>query len=490
MSSPAAVQVKSVSKSFGVTRALSNVSLTVDRGSSVALLGRNGAGKSTLVSIITGLLSPDAGTVQFGDDEQTDQRGVGCVYQKSTLVGGLTAAENISLHHFPRSRAGLVDWPTVRRIGRERLSEWNCEHISDKLVDDLDPVERKIVEICRILSLDPHVLLLDEPTAGLDHGGTQRLFARIHEARQRGVSIVYVSHHLEEVFEVCEKATVLRDGEVVLDQSLSGLDISDIVQAMVGDISSTKKVERPPALADGAPILTVDSLTLRPRFEDVSFHVRPGECLGIAGLEGSGHVQVAEALCGLVHPNDGVVKLSGVTVKSADVRSSIAAGIGFVPEDRHNGGYVPALSVAENVTLPVMHRIVNLARVLRAKAREQVYRQVADEWAIKAWGPGQPVEELSGGNQQKVVLARAVASGPAVLVLMNPTAGVDVAAKRSIYETIKVNASKGKAVVIVSSDDEDFSLCHRVIVMFRGKVYQELHSPFSEHDLAAAIQGD
>ena len=212
--------------------------------------------------------------------------------------------------------------------------------------------------------------------------------------------------------------------------------------------------------------------------------------MGITGLDGSGHVQVAEAICGLERPEDGQVTLSGKAVKRGDVRKSMAAGIGFVPEDRHVGGYVPALSVAENATMPVMAQLVNPARMIRSTVRDRLYNTLAQEWSIKAWGPAQPVEQLSGGNQQKVVLARAVATDPSVLVLMNPTAGVDVAAKRSIYETIRTVASRGKAIIVVSSDDADFALCHRVIVIFRGEVHKQLDAPISEIDVARSIQGD
>lgn len=486
---PTAVQVKNVSKTFGVTKALSDVSMSVEQGSSVALLGRNGAGKSTLVSIITGLQDADAGSVEFGD-RSASRGGVGCVYQKSSLVSGLTAAENISLHSYPRSRSGLINWRKVRRQGQERLAEWECGHLGGRLVEDLEPVERKIVEICRVLSRAPDVLLLDEPTAGLDYGGAQRLFGRIEESRKRGVSIIYVSHHLEEIFDVCETTTILRDGRVVLDRTLDGLGINDLVHAMVGDVERAEVTERPSAVVDSEPILEVQSLTLADRFEDVDLAVRPGECVGIAGLDGAGHVQVAEALCGLERIDSGKVTVLGKSLKPGDVRRSIAAGVGFVPEDRHTGGYVPGLSVAENATLPIMLELTNPLRMIRSRARDAIYNRLAVDWSIKAHGPTQPVEELSGGNQQKVVLARAVSSGPSVLVLMNPTAGVDVAAKQSIYETVKTMASRGLAVVIASSDDADFALCHRVIVMFRGKVHNELQAPFSDEELATTIQGN
>ena len=485
-----AVEVKNVSKSFGVSRALDDVSLAIPAGSSLGLIGRNGAGKSTLIAIITGVLRQDSGSVEF-DGAVAEAGGIGCVYQKSTLVPELTAAENILLNAYPRTALGTVNWREVSRRGSAILEEWGCGDIADRVVSELEPVDRKIVEICRVLAGKPSLLLLDEPTAGLDYAGTQRLFAHMREARARGVTLLYVSHHLDEVFEICEWATVLRDGRVVLDRSLEGLQIPDIVAAMVGDAQAATKVERPPdVVAASTPVLVVDSLSHGNRINDVSFDVRPGECVGIAGVEGAGHMQVAQALCGLVRPGTGSVSISGKKLKRFDVGRAIAAGIGFTPEDRHDGGYVPAMSVAENATLPELYRLAGPLRAVKTRLRDRLYSKLATEWSVKASGPAQAVEELSGGNQQKIVLARAVSSDPDVLVLMNPTAGVDVAAKRSIYETVKSIAARGKAVVVVSADDEDFAICHRVIVMFRGEVHRELVSPFSAHELTLAIQGE
>ncbi|WP_425822858.1 sugar ABC transporter ATP-binding protein [Microbacterium sp. DT81.1] len=465
------------------------MSMQIPAGSSVALAGRNGAGKSTLISVITGVLRPDEGVVEFGSAAE-EGGGVGCVYQKSTLVPDLTAAENLMINAYPRSRWGGVDWRKLRQRGAEILDEWDCAHLADTLVNELEPVDRKIVEICRVLSHSPSVLLLDEPTAGLDYAGAQRLFAHVREARSRGVSLLYVSHHLDEAFDVCDRTTVLRDGRVVLDCALEGLSVSDIVGAMVGDAQATERVERPSAfVADAAPVLSVESITVGTKVKDVSFDVRPGECVGIAGLDGAGHVQAAQVLCGLVRPDSGSVTVAGKRMAHFDVGSVIAAGIGFTPEDRHDGGYVPAMSVAENATLPELYQLTGPTRTIRPRLRDRLYSKLASEWSVKASGPNQPVEELSGGNQQKIVLARAVSSKPSALVLVNPTAGVDVSSKRSIYNTVKTNAENGMGVIVVSADDEDFSICHRVIVMFRGEVSRELVSPFTAHELTLAIQG-
>jgi simple sugar transport system ATP-binding protein len=485
----AAVRVAGVSKTFSGVRALSDVSFELTRGSSLALLGRNGAGKSTLISILTGLQEPDGGTIEFTEGSAGSEA-VGCVYQKSTLIGGITAAENIALRRYPRTTIGVIDWRRMERDGAAILEEWGCGHIADRLVDSLDPVERKIVEICTVLARDPQVLLLDEPTAGLDYSGAQKLFRTIERSRARGVSIIYVSHHLEEIFEVCDTTVVLRDGRVVLDVPLEGLGVGELVAAMVGDVAATTAIQHPSEILDGEPVLEVAGYSMPYSFENVTFDVHPGECVGLAGLDGAGHIEVAEAIAGLTAATDGTLTLRGHTVTGKNVRSRLQAGISFVPEDRHLGGYIPALSVAENATLPVLGSIANRLRLVNPRVRNEMYEDLAKDWTIKAWGPGQPVEELSGGNQQKVVLARAMSSDPDVLVLMNPTAGVDVAAKSSIYATVKSNAERGKAIVVASSDDEDFSICHRVIVMFRGRVHQTLTTPFTDAQLANAIQGE
>ena len=482
------VAVCGVSKSFGASRALLDVSLTIPRGRSRALVGRNGAGKSTLISIITGIVMPDTGTVQFADAR--GQSRIECVYQRSTLVPGLTAAENVMLNNYPR-RLGLVDWGRTRAAGRDILAEWNCAHVADQPAEKLAPVERKIVEICRALSRNPGVLLLDEPTAGLDYAGAQHLFERVRQAQERQVSIIYVSHHLEEVFDVCDDTTVLRDGQVVLDRDLSGMNMRDLVEAMVGEAAAADEVATPPAVPPIArPSLRVSSLHIGERVKNVDLELRPGECLGLAGLEGAGHMQVAQAVCGLQAADSGVFEVGDHRIERLTVPRSIAAGIGFIPEDRHDGGYVPAMSVAENATMPIMRKLRGPFGAVRRLLREQKYRELSGEWAIKCDGPDQPVEELSGGNQQKVVLARAMSSNPSTIVLMNPTAGVDIAAKRSIYQTVKASAEKGRGVLIASADDEDFSICHRVIVMFRGKIHRELVAPFTGHELALAIQGE
>ncbi|MEO3854550.1 sugar ABC transporter ATP-binding protein [Acrocarpospora sp. B8E8] len=487
---PQAIVVDQVSKAFGPTQALSQVSLTVNRGESRALIGKNGAGKSTLMSILTGLTQPDSGSVRVLADD-ADASTVGCVYQRSTLIPAATAAENIALARFPRSRAGLIRWPEVTRQATELLAEWEYADLADTPVEQLEPLERKVVEICRVLSQGPRVLLLDEPTAGLDRGASQRLFGHIEKARARGVTIIYVSHHLHEIFEVCDSVSVLRDGRLVLTDQLTRMTVPDLVDAMVGEAAAGPAVagrrETAPDLSR-PPVLVAAGVTA-PKLNGVDLGLRPGECVGLTGLDGAGHMQLAEVLTGQRPIEAGTVTLDGRPLSLGDIRGCLQAGIGFTPEDRHISGYVPALSVAENATLTIMSRFANRFRLISGGRRDAFYSRLADEWNIKAYGAAQLTEELSGGNQQKVVLARSVATDPKVLVLVNPTAGVDVSAKNSIYGTIEALRRDGRAVLIVTSDDADLEVCDRVVVMVHGEVSAELRHPFTEGMIAAAVQG-
>lgn len=482
-----------ITKRFGTTTALHDVSMEIGAGEIRALLGRNGAGKSTLISIITGLLDNDEGTVEFDDSVRTTGRHpVACVYQKSTLVPDLSAAENVFLDAYPRNRAGLVAWRTQSADARALLGEWGCEEIVDAPVADLDPLQRKIVEICRALATGARILLLDEPTAGLDGDATRLLFDRVHELRKQGISVVFVSHYLDEVFELCDTVTVLRDGTLVETRPLDGLTVPDLVDLMVGEAKDAADVPTiVPAQPDAAPVIQVEHLTIGDRVRDFSLEIRPGECVGLVGLDGSGIIEIAQAIAGIRPIDGGSVTVRGKAVPNGSVIGAIEHGIGFLPEDRHSSGFVPGFANEENATLTILKRLSNRIGLISERKRADVYGELARSWEIKAASGKQATEELSGGNQQKVALARAFASHPDVLVLANPTAGVDVSAKASIVESVSVAVrTQQSACLIVSSDESEFGSCSRVLVLFRGDVIGELHAPWAENVLAAAVQGD
>jgi len=495
-----AIAATGIVKTFGSTRALRGVDLQVRRGECHALLGRNGAGKSTLIAVLTGLVTPDEGTLTLGGVDATAEAGdqIACVYQKSTLVADLTVAENITLGAQPRTRLGLVDWKRIDQTARDLLQRWGNPNLADKFVRDLEPIEKKIVEICRALSRGPRILLLDEPTAGLDGAGATELFRQIEVLKADGVTVIYVSHHLEEIFAICDRVTVLRDGKNVTSCAVADLTMNTLIATMTGSTaesdSATADQRAVPAAEtagisrSGEPALTVRGLQIPDRVFGVDVTVHPGECIGLTGLDGSGHVHIGRAVAGHVKPTDGQIRHRGAVVRPHP-SAAIKAGIGFVPEDRHIDGYVPELSVEENATLSVLHRITNRAGFVNPDKRRAIYAKLSDAWTIVASSPDQYAEQLSGGNQQKVVLARALASDPDTVVVINPTAGVDVAAKQSIYATLAELKAADKAILVVSGDDDDLRICDRVLALCRGRVAAEFGPGFAEDDLIAAVQG-
>ncbi|WP_406021644.1 sugar ABC transporter ATP-binding protein [Nocardioides sp. NBC_00850] len=494
-----AISVAGVTKSFGPTRALDGVNLQVRTGESHALLGRNGAGKSTLISVLTGLVTPDSGSVEIrgsasGETDLPGSSNVACVYQQSTLVTGLTVAENISLGAYPTKPFGRVDWPEMRRIAADQLREWGYEHIVDERVEDLEPLEKKVVEVCRALARGARILLLDEPTAGLDDGACNELFAQINRARERGVTVIYVSHHLDEIFKVCDAITILRDGRDVLEARVDDFTVEGIVDVLAGGDGQTvaskladlgeQEIER----RVGDPVLEATEIDIGAVVRKVSLTVRAGESVGLTGLEGAGHIQLAQAIVGQIG-RDGVVTVDGVRVPPGSIRVGIRAGLGYVPEDRHHNGFAPDMSIEENATLTVLDDLRSWSRLISKRQRRERFDVLSAAWSIKAASRQQAISELSGGNQQKVVLARGLAADPKVLVLIHPTAGVDVTAKESIYTSIRSLQKQGCAVLIVSSDDDDLAICDRTAVMYRGRLHAELARGWDERDLVAAIQG-
>lgn len=490
-----AIEIIGVSKRFGPTQALRDVSMTIPRGASRALLGRNGAGKSTLVSLLTGIDVPDAGEIRVAGEAATGQDDrIGCVYQRSSLITGLSAAENVLLRDYPRRRGGLIDWRALRERARTELDRWGLGDRADVPVADLDPVHRKAVEICRALVVEPEVLILDEPTAGLDKRDAERLFALLGGLRERGVTLIYISHHLDEVYRVCDSVTVMRDARHVVTSSLAAMPIDDLVAAMVGPDAPAEVAERARAVeVDGEVLVAARGVAVPGGVGPVDLEIRRHECVGIAGLEGSGKADFARALAGLL-PRVGTLTVGGREVVPGSVPAALAAGVGFVPEDRHHDGMVPALDVSENATMTAATRLgrrlaAGLPRVLRRTQRDQLYQGLAETWQIKASSPRQTIAELSGGNQQKCVMARALATQPDLLVLVNPTAGIDVSAKASIVGTLGHVLDDGASVLVVSEDPDDFVLCDRVLVMFKGRISTELQSGWSEQELVAAMQG-
>jgi len=513
-----AVEAAGIHKRFGSTYALRGVDLSLLPGHCLGLVGRNGAGKSTLVSILSGILTPDAGQVLFdGQPAPSDTAGwrgrIATVFQHSMVVPGLTVAENVFLGSQP-GRGGFVDWREMRARTRSVMAEWGFDVNASAPCGSLTVEQRQIVEIVRALAAGTRCLLLDEPTAALERGAVQRLFERIRQLRQAGVAILYISHHLEEVFEICTEAAVLRDGELVLSAPLAGLSKDDLVTAMVGQIQYSERTvatpEPPPrssaraaspaafssppspsAAAAGA--LTVTGITLDSpgtSLRNVSLTVRPGERVGVTGLRGSGATTLARIVAGAVAPDTGSVRLGDRPLRPGDRADALRAGVGYIPEDRQADGFVPLLGVAENITMAIVDRLARFGLV-SPRRREARAAPLARRLSLVSAGLGQPVGELSGGNQQKVTVARALARDPKLIVAITPTRGVDVASKELLLgELDRAVGTAGASLLLATDELDDLAICDRVIVLVRGEIYTEFtEPPFDRERLIAATEG-
>ncbi|MFF4794796.1 sugar ABC transporter ATP-binding protein [Streptomyces sp. NPDC001276] len=487
-----------ISKRFGATVALRDARISIAAGESHALVGRNGAGKSTLVSILTGLQQPDTGSLRFsgepapafGDIDAWRSR-VACVYQRSTIIGELTVAENLFLNRQSTGAVQPIRWKQLRLRAEELLGEYGVAVDPAARARDLTVEQRQFVEIARALSFGARFIILDEPTAKLDARGIGRLFDKLRDLQGQGVAFLFISHHLQEVYDLCTTVTVYRDAAHILTAPVADLGHQELVEAMTGESASLggTVVGGPPAArTDSAELLAVDGLTLPAACRNLSLTVRSGEVVGLAGAAASGNVQVGEAIAGLHRAEDGRISVGGRTVRTGSVPSALAAGVGFVPEDRHLQGLVTGRSVAENATLTVTDQLGPFGTVLPARTRAFARRMIRD-LDIKTQDGATPVSALSGGNQQKVVVARALATDPHVLVAIRPTNGVDVKSKEFLLGRISQVADDGKAALIVSDELDDLRVCDRVVVMFHGRVVAEFDRGWRDEHVVAAMEG-
>ena len=491
----ARLALQGVSKRFGATQALSDVGLELHAGEVHALVGENGAGKSTLVKILAGVHPPDSGTIHL-DGEPVEiaspghARGLGIavVHQEPRLFPDLTVAENVFMGHTPTGRLGSVDWRAMRRATVDRLRALDVRLDPGAQVRGLSMADQQLIEIVKALTLDARVLILDEPTASLSAHEVDRLFAIVRRLRDRGVAVLFVSHRLDEVFDLCDRATVFRDGRFVATAPTAELTTADLIRHMVG-----RAVELfPPAdHAFGDVALEVEDLSRAGVFDAITFSVRAGEIVGFAGLVGAGRTEIARVLFGIDRRDRGVVRLAGVPVDFASPAAAMRGGIAYVPEDRHQDGLVLDFPIATNVSLPILSRLFRGLFVQPAKERA-----LADEYArqlqVRMRSVDQLVAALSGGNQQKVVLAKWLATKPRVLILDEPTRGIDIGAKVEVHRIVSELAASGLAIVLISSDlPEVLAMSDRILVLHEGRLTAEIaRADASEERVMFAATGE
>jgi ABC-type sugar transport system ATPase subunit len=475
-----ALQLRGITKSFPGVLALEGVTLEVAAGSCHALCGENGAGKSTLGKIVAGVYTADAGElsvfgrpVRFQSPKDAMAAGIGIVHQELAFCENLTVAENLCLRALP-ARATFLSRRELHRRAGEMLAAIEAPIDPQRLVGELAPGQQQMVQIASAVAGGARVVVFDEPTSSLSQREAERLYELMARLRARGVTALYVSHRMEEIFRLCDAITVLRDGRHVATRPAASLDQGELVQMMIGrrvDEYFPAHVGAPP----GEELLRVTGFSSPGRFRDVSFSVRAGEVLGLAGLVGAGRSEVAQALFGLDPHATGQVTLSGRAVRPRSPREAMALGIGLVPEDRKRQGLVLPMSAQDNATLPVLARLASLRVFRRIGAERQLAREYFERLRVRAASPDTVTAGLSGGNQQKLVLAKWLAAQCRVLILDEPTRGVDVGAKAEIHALVDELAAKGHAVVLISSElPEVMNLSTRLLVLRDGRIAGEL----------------
>lgn len=482
----AVMRARAVSKVFGATHALKSVDFTVERGRVTALFGENGAGKSTLMKILAGIEQPTTGALELDGEpvvlrspREAADRGIVIIHQELSLFPNLSIADNLFMARERVRRGVLVDQAAQRRVTAELLERLEEPLDARTLVGDLRLGQQQIVEIARALAQDARVLIMDEPTSALSASEVEVLFRIMRELTAAGVAIVYISHHLEEALEIADDVVVVRDGQLVAAAPAAGVDLKWIVERMVGrDPESLFADELTEA---GEELLRLEDLTVpdpgnpgRLAVEDVSLTVRAGEIVGLYGLMGAGRTELLETLAGRLRPISGTIVLGGAPLEAGGVAGRIASGIALVPEDRQRDGLVQSMSVGQNLSLAGLRRFVRGPAISREAESSAVAAMMRDV-TVKASGPDAPITSLSGGNQQKVVLGKALLTEPRLLLLDEPTRGIDVGAKAEIFELMTGLARRGLGVLFATSEiEEALHVPDRLLVMAKGRVVREL----------------
>lgn len=489
------LEMKGIKKSFGDNVVLRDVNFSVGKGEVHALMGENGAGKSTLIKILTGIYPKDGGEIFFdGKSVQINSRtdaarlGIGVIYQELSLIPTLNVVQNIMLGKEP-SKAGVINYRAMKNHVGELIERYGFDIDPEAIVETLTIAQRQTIEILKALSEDSRLIIMDEPTASLSAKESQALFQIIHQLRDSGVSIIYISHRLEEVYALSDKLTVLRDGVRVAELTHDEIIPEEVVRLMIGKELSESKKSNELGTPDTPILLSVKGLTRKGVFDNISFDLHAGEILGFAGLVGAGRTEVMRCIYGADKSDSGEVYLEGEKLPCT-IQDNIKKGFGFVPEDRKSHGFIPLLSIIRNVAVTNYDTLAPVGFV-NARGEKELGEKMTEQLLIRPGDPNAQVGTLSGGNQQKAVLAKWLSRDLKVLIIDEPTAGIDIGAKDEIYRILAKLADDGSAVIMVSSDLQELvRVSTRIIVMRKGKIFTEFASgQITQDDILMAESG-
>jgi len=467
--------MRGINKSFGSNQVLKDAGFLLKDGEVHALMGENGAGKSTLMKILTGVYTKDAGTifvdgveVNYKNPQEAEKAGIVFIYQEINSLFDLTVEENLFMGKEITKGFGICDKKAMRAKAQEVMDRLGVSIPIDAVMGDLSVGQQQMVEICKALMVDAKVLIMDEPTAALTQSETEVLFEVMKGLVEKGVSIVYISHRMEEIFELCDRITILRDGSYIGTEYIKDITMDDVVKMMIGREIGERFPQRDVTIGD--EVIRVENLCHPRYFKDVNFSVNAGEVLGVSGLMGAGRTEIMHAIFGNMPDATGKIIIEGKEVSIKNPRDAIAAGIGFITEDRKTEGLLLEKPISDNIEVANLKK-VSIRNILNPKKQIELVKRGIEEFRIKCFGPQHECNNLSGGNQQKVVLAKWIYTEPKILILDEPTRGVDIGAKKEIYSVINDLAAKGVAVILVSSElPEVLGMSDRIMVVHEGHI--------------------
>ena len=469
------IEMRGIDKSFGSNQVLKQAGFTLESGEVHALMGENGAGKSTLMKILTGVYTKDAGTVlvdgkevNYKNPQEAEKAGIVFIYQELNVMFDLTVEENLFMGKEIHGKFGICDKKAMQKKAQEALNILGVNISPKTVMAELSVGQQQMVEICKALMADAKVIIMDEPTAALTQSETVALFKVIESLRKKGVSMVYISHRMEEIFELCDRITVLRDGSYIGVKNIPETNMNEIVKMMIGREIGERYPSRNVKI--GKEVLKVKELTRKGTFHDVNFSVRAGEVLGVSGLMGAGRTEIMQAIFGNLSYESGTIEIDGKEVKISNPRQAMEHGIGFITEDRKTEGLMLDKSIRENISLCNLRRI-SKSSVISREAEKNMVAEAIKDLHIKCFGSYHECNNLSGGNQQKDVLAKWILTNPKILILDEPTRGVDIGAKKEIYSIINKLAAQGVAIIMVSSElPEVLGMSDNIMVVREGEV--------------------